>query len=143
MKYTTLSDIETVKTGEKLGEILTGGDVVALSGSLGSGKTWFTKGIGLGLGVDRDEVITSPSFSLVNEYKGRYDLYHMDLYRLDTLADVIAIGIEEYFNENSVVVIEWAERCLELLPLEFIRVNIDILDENKRSIDIVSKYHGI
>jgi len=144
LKYLTKSDIETVNTGKKLGSFLSGGDIVALTGPLGSGKTWFTKGIGLGLGIDPHEVITSPSFALVNEYSGRHTLYHMDLYRLDSISDVISTGIDEYINEDSVVVIEWAERCIEILPHGFIEVNINILGENERSIDIISeKYQGI
>ncbi len=139
MKYITNSDIETVSIGKKLGTLLSEGDVVALSGPLGSGKTWFSKGIGLGLGVDPNEVIVSPSFSLVNEYRGRCVLYHMDLYRLDTVSDVISIGIDEYMNEDSVLVIEWAERCRQMLPEGFIDVNIDILGENERSIEIISE----
>jgi len=139
LKYLTNSDIETVDTGKKLGSLLSGGDIVALSGPLGSGKTWFSKGIGLGLGVDPDEVIVSPSFSLVNEYRGRHLLYHIDLYRLDSLSDIISIGIDEYVNEESVVVIEWAERCREILPDGFIEVNIEILGGNERSIEIISK----
>lgn len=139
MKYLTNSDIETVDTGKKLGALLSGGDVVALSGPLGSGKTWFSKGIGLGLDVDPGEVIVSPSFSLVNEYRGRHILYHLDFYRLDSLSDIISIGIDEYFNEESVVVIEWADRCKEILPDGFIEVNIDILGENERSIEIISE----
>ncbi|MFC1494417.1 tRNA (adenosine(37)-N6)-threonylcarbamoyltransferase complex ATPase subunit type 1 TsaE [Thermodesulfobacteriota bacterium] len=144
MKYLTNSDIETIDIGKKLGALLSGGDIVALSGPLGSGKTWFSKGIGLGLGVDPDEVIVSPSFSLVNEYRGRHVLYHIDLYRLDTISDIISIGIDEYVNEDSIVVIEWAERCKEILPEGYIEVNIDILGENERSIEILSeKYHEI
>ncbi|MFC1839892.1 tRNA (adenosine(37)-N6)-threonylcarbamoyltransferase complex ATPase subunit type 1 TsaE [Thermodesulfobacteriota bacterium] len=144
MKYLTNSDIETIDIGKKLGALLSGGDIVALSGPLGSGKTWFSKGIGLGLGVDPDEVIVSPSFSLVNEYRGSHVLYHIDLYRLDTISDIISIGIDEYVNEDSIVVIEWAERCKEILPEGYIEVNIDILGENERSIEILSeKYHEI
>lgn len=138
MKYLSESDIETIDIGKRLGLILRGGDVVALSGPLGSGKTWFTKGIGLGFGIDPDEVISSPSFSLVNEYEGRCLLYHMDLYRLDSLSDIISIGLDDYFNDQSVVVIEWAERSPEVLPFGYINVMIDILGDNKRSIDISS-----
>ena len=138
MKYLSNSDIETIDIGKKLGGLLSGGDIVALSGPLGSGKTWFSKGVGLGLGVDPDEVIVSPSFSLVNEYRGRHTLYHIDLYRLGTISDIIAIGVDEYLNEESVVVIEWAERCREILPEGYIEVNIRILGENERSIEILS-----
>ncbi len=138
MKYLSNSDIETVDIGKKLGLILSAGDVVALSGTLGSGKTWFTKGIGLGFGVSPDEIITSPSFSLVNEYEGRCLLYHMDLYRLDNLSDIMTVGLDDYFHDQSVVVVEWAERCPGILPRGYINVKIDILGDNKRSIEINS-----
>lgn len=138
MKYLSESDIETIEIGKRLGLTLSGGDVVALSGTLGSGKTWLTKGIGLGFDVDPGEVINSPSFSLVNEYEGRCFLYHMDLYRLDSLSDIISIGLDDYFHDQSVVVIEWAERCPDLLPDGYIEVKIDILGDNKRSIEISS-----
>ena len=138
LKYLSKSDIETIDIGKKLGLILSGGDVVALSGVLGSGKTWITKGIGLGFGISPDEVITSPSFSLVNEYKGRCLLYHMDLYRLDTLSDIMSIGLDDYFHDQSVVVVEWAERCPEILTPGYINVKIEIQGENERLIEINS-----
>ena len=138
MKYLSNSDIETVNIGKRLGLILSGGDVVALSGVLGSGKTWFTKGIGLGVGVDPDEVIVSPSFSIVNEYEGRCLLYHMDLYRLDSYSDIISAGLDDYFNDQSVVVVEWPERCPDMLPSGYINVRIEILGENERSLEINS-----
>ena len=138
MRYLSKSDIETVELGKKLGLMLSDGDVVALSGTLGSGKTWFTKGIGLGFGVDPDEVISSPSFSLVNEYEGRSLMYHIDLYRLNSMNDVMSIGLDDYFNDTDLVVIEWAERCPEILPANFIRVTIEIVGDNERSIDISS-----
>ena len=143
MKYLSNSDIETVNIGKKLGNILSSGDVVALSGILGSGKTWFTKGIGLGFGVDPDEVIVSPSFSLVNEYEGRCLMYHVDLYRLNSLTDIMSIGLDDYFHDQSIVVIEWAERCPEMLPSGYINVRIDILGENERSIEINSDNYVI
>ena len=139
MKYLSNSDIETVDIGKRLGLILSGGDVVALSGALGSGKTWLTKGIGLGLGVDPDEVIVSPSFSIVNEYEGRCPLYHMDLYRLDSYQDIMSTGLDDYFNDQSVVVVEWAERCPDMLPSGYIDVRIEILGENERSLEINSE----
>ena len=85
--YYTSSDEETIKLGRRLGVALKEGDAVALVGELGSGKTCFTKGVGLGLGVPADVIITSPSFSLVNEYEGRYPFFHMDGYRLESLSD--------------------------------------------------------
>jgi tRNA threonylcarbamoyladenosine biosynthesis protein TsaE len=136
LKYLTNSDIETVKLGERLGRRLSGGDMVALMGDLGSGKTWFTKGIALGLEVDPDTVITSPSFSLVNEYRCRHIFYHIDLYRLENLSDVLSIGLEEYLHLGGVVVMEWADRCPEILPEQRLDIKIDIIDDHRRHITI-------
>src|SRR5512136_1620407 len=96
LKIHTHSDKETIGLGLRIGALLSPRDVIALIGPLGSGKTWLTKGIALGLGVDPAMVITSPSFSLVNEYKAGYSLYHMDLYRLERISDILATGLEEY-----------------------------------------------
>ncbi|MFC1533412.1 tRNA (adenosine(37)-N6)-threonylcarbamoyltransferase complex ATPase subunit type 1 TsaE [Thermodesulfobacteriota bacterium] len=115
--------------------------MIALIGELGSGKTWFTKGLALGLGVGSDTVITSPSFALVNEYKGRCLFYHMDLYRLDSLSDLLYTGLEEYFFFNgSVAVVEWANRWPEILPEWSIEVKFDIIDDHKRSIIIYGRH---
>jgi tRNA threonylcarbamoyladenosine biosynthesis protein TsaE len=103
---------ETFDLGEKFGESLTGGEVLLLSGGLGAGKTLFTKGIMHGLNYDVDEV-TSPSFTLVNLYKTeKFDVYHIDLWRLEEAADAgFAVGLDEILeDETAVVVIEWAER---------------------------------
>lgn len=110
------SDLETMNLGRKLGEVLTNGDVIALSGELGSGKTCFTKGISLGLGISEETVITSPSFSLVNVYEGRCIFYHMDIYRLESLSDFLSAGLDEYFYQDAVVALEWADRWPEILP---------------------------
>ena len=139
MKYLSKSVNETINIGKRLGLILSGGDVVALSGTLGSGKTWITKGIGLGFGVSPEDVISSPSFSLVNEYEGRCLLYHMDLYRLDSLYDIMSVGLDDCFHDQSVVVVEWAERCPEILPSGCINVKIEIVGDNERSIVMSSE----
>ena len=136
MKYLAKSYKETINIGKRLGSILSAGDVVALIGNLGCGKTCFTKGIALGLDVDPSEVITSPSFAIVNEYNGRCHLYHMDLYRLENLSDILSIGLEEYFHDESVVVVEWADRCPEIIPQKTIKVNFEILEGDNRSISI-------
>ena len=134
LKYLTNSDNETIRLGYRLGSLLVDGDVIALMGGLGSGKTWFTKGIGLGLGLERNTVITSPSFAIVNEYQGRRILYHMDLYRLHSLSDFFSTGLEEYFYIDGVVVIEWADRWPEVLPARRIEVRFAIIDERRRNI---------
>ena len=120
--------------GRRLASVLTKGDVVGLAGELGSGKTWFAKGLALGLGVSSSMVVTSPSFTLVNEYEGEYPFYHMDLYRLDRLADVESIGLEEYLNDESIVAIEWADRWPEILPEGTVTVKLVIMDDHQREI---------
>ena len=141
IKYISESDRETIGLGRRLGGCLIQGDVVALKGKLGSGKTWFTKGMAVGVGVDKDVVITSPSFALVNEYQGRDIFYHMDLYRLENLSDIYSIGLEEYLHEDAIVAIEWADKWPEIIPDYRIEVEISIIDDQRRTITI-SGYHS-
>jgi len=98
MRYRTESPEETVLLGRNLGQILQPGDLVILAGELGCGKTWFTKGIALGLGVPAHEVVTSPSFALMNEYEGQSTLFHMDVYRLENVQDFLDTGLDECFD---------------------------------------------
>jgi tRNA threonylcarbamoyladenosine biosynthesis protein TsaE len=130
----TEADEETLELGFLLGTLLQEGDVVALAGELGSGKTWFTKGIARGLGVSPNTVVTSPSFALVNEYPGRVTLYHMDIYRLETLAELLSAGIEEYLHSGGVAVLEWADRWPEILPEDALTVELSIVDDRSRRI---------
>ena len=109
--FTSNSPEETFNLGHKLGSRLQGGEILLLSGALGAGKTIFVKGICAGIGVDEEDV-TSPSFTLVNPYRGRLQLYHLDLYRLDEGASAAhAVDLDDLLaDETSVIVIEWAER---------------------------------
>lgn len=136
----TSSGEETISLGLRLGKLLNDGDILALAGDLGSGKTWFTKGVALGLEISSDTVITSPSFSLMNEYQGRHTLFHMDVYRLENVADFLDAGLDEYLYENGITVMEWADRWPELLPERSIKVQLMILDEYSREITL-SGYH--
>jgi len=136
----TRSDRETIDLGRRIGALLYPGDVIALTGPLGSGKTWLTKGIALGLGVDPAMVITSPSFSLVNEYNAGYPLYHMDLYRLERISDILATGLEEYLYNDGVAVVEWADRLPEILPEWSITLSFSILDDQDREITIGGRH---
>ncbi len=120
---------ETEKFGIKLGKLLGPGDVVCLNGDLGAGKTTLTKSIGLGLGVE--DYITSPTFSLINEYDGIYPLYHFDVYRLENTEELFDLGFDEYFYGRGVSIIEWADRIESFLPEE--RIVLDI--ENTEHID--------
>ncbi|MDH3492757.1 MAG: tRNA (adenosine(37)-N6)-threonylcarbamoyltransferase complex ATPase subunit type 1 TsaE [Acidobacteriota bacterium] len=109
--FLSRSPEETFRFAEKMGAQLTGGEIILFEGSLGAGKTLFTKGLASGLGFDPDEV-TSPSFALVNLYEARLDVHHIDLWRLDSGSDpAFAVGLEEILeNEKAVAVIEWSER---------------------------------
>jgi tRNA threonylcarbamoyladenosine biosynthesis protein TsaE len=135
-RHYTLSADETIRLGERLGRLLTTGDVVALVGDLGSGKTWFTKGLALGMGVPSETVVTSPTFALVNEYEGRLNLFHMDAYRLDSVAGFVDAGLDEYFYEEGVVALEWADRWPELLPNWTVLVEIALIDDHSREITL-------
>ena len=134
MKKYIISDSPeaTQRLGESLAKLLEPGDNVILNGTLGSGKTLFTKGIARGLGVEKPEYVNSPSFVLVKEYKGRINLYHFDLYRLDNLEDIEYIGVKEYLNGDGIAVIEWAQRMKGLLSEEHLSVHIDITGQSER-----------
>jgi len=132
--FRTSSPKETIRLGQALGERLQEGDVVALVGDLGSGKTWFVKGLALGLGVGPDEVVTSPSFSLMNAYQGRCTLFHIDVYRLETVSDFLDAGLDDYLHGDGVAVMEWADRWPEVLPERHWEVRIAILDEHSREV---------
>lgn len=132
----THSAEKTIELGRELAKRLSMGDVVALYGDLGSGKTTFTKGIGEGLGVEDPRHINSPSFVLIKEYKGMLPLYHLDLYRLDNLEDIENIAIDEYLYGDGITVIEWAEKIKGLLPDKHIAVTFKIKGETERDIDI-------
>jgi len=128
------SAAETFEFGRQLAEKLQAGDVLALTGELGSGKTCLVKGIAAGLGVTQE--VTSPTFTIIHEYRGgRLPLVHVDLYRLDKLSEAVNIGIEDYLNGPGVTVIEWAERIESLLPANTPHVRLSIVDENTRNIE--------
>lgn len=133
---------ETFDSGEKLGETLTGGEMILLSGGLGAGKTLFTKGVLSALGYDVDEV-TSPSFTLVNLYKTeRFDVYHIDFWRLDESSDVaFAVGLNEILeDETAVVIIEWSERLKNFrFPEKTIRISIEGDGDETRKLKIKSE----
>ncbi len=132
----TNSAKETILAGENLAKKLKPGDVIALSGNLGSGKTTFTKGIGKGLGVKDSKRINSPTFVLIKEYSGKIPLYHLDLYRLEGLREIENIAIEEYVYGNGVTVIEWAEKIKCILPEKRISVKFKVKGADKREIEI-------
>jgi tRNA threonylcarbamoyladenosine biosynthesis protein TsaE len=126
---------ETLRLGAFLGKYLTNGSVIALSGELGSGKTCLTQGIARGLQVPEDLYVTSPGYTLINEYPGRLRLFHADLYRIGNVVELDEIGLDEIMGCDGITVIEWAEKMIELLPKERLFISISIVDHQTRRFD--------
>lgn len=126
----TKSREETIKFAEEYGKTMRGGDVLLLDGEMGAGKTVFTKGIALALGINAE--ITSPTYAYLNDYDGK--LYHYDCYRLSSGEDAEALGLTEYFYGNGVCVVEWSENIADVLPDNCKRVKIEKIDLNTRKI---------
>lgn len=139
MVIETKSASETVQIGKKIGSRLLSGDVVALVGELGAGKTQFIKGLAAGAGVGKPTYISSPSFTLINEYVGRIPFYHIDLFRLRTEKEAEELGLEEYFQGRGITAIEWADKILSLLPKEILWIHIHYTGKNSRSLKILGK----
>jgi tRNA threonylcarbamoyladenosine biosynthesis protein TsaE len=135
--FKTYNMAQTELLGEKLGGLLKPGDIVALTGDLGAGKTAFTRGVGRGLGINDD--ITSPTFTIINVYDGSKPLAHMDAYRLKGPEEMANIGFDDFLS-GYVVVIEWAERIIPLLPEEILWIEIKTIDEKTR--EILLKYES-
>jgi tRNA threonylcarbamoyladenosine biosynthesis protein TsaE len=134
----TSSPEQTWRVGEMLGARLRPGDTVCLYGELGAGKTSFSYGIALGLEV-KEQYITSPTFTFVNEYQGRVPFYHIDLYRLKDAGELEGIGFEEYIDSDGVTVIEWAERAENDLPEECLSVYLNYVNENSREVGFLAE----
>ena len=122
MKFESFSAEETYALGKKLGEEAKSGAVYCLSGDLGVGKTVFTKGFAVGLGVT--DTVNSPTFTIVQEYKGRLPFYHFDVYRIEEPEEMEEIGYEDYFYGDGACMIEWAELIEELIPADAVKVRI-------------------
>jgi tRNA threonylcarbamoyladenosine biosynthesis protein TsaE len=135
----TKNSKETIDVGKRIGKLFQAGDVVALMGELGSGKTTFTQGLTRGLGVGEKDYVSSPSFTLIKEYKGRLPVYHIDLYRLNDIREVYDLGYEEYFYGKGVTIIEWGGKIKKLLPKETLIINLEIIGENKRRIELQAR----
>ena len=128
-KITTNSEIETIEFAQNIESEKFENMVICLDGELGSGKTIFTKGFANALGIN--ESITSPTYTIIKEYlTGEMPLFHMDVYRLD--GEYEGVGIEDYFSQNGVVIIEWAKTIMPIIPDERLEIKFKIIDENKR-----------
>ncbi len=126
---------ETHNIGIKLGELAQPGDIFLLSGNLGAGKTSLTQGIACGVGSS--EYALSPTFVLMREIKGRLPVYHLDLYRLDDIAEISDLGLDDYLYGHGICVIEWAEKGLSVLPTEHLLIKIDYLNDTDRSFEFI------
>ncbi len=120
----------THRIGRVIGESVSAGQIVLLTGGLGAGKTTLTQGILWGLGAD--EYARSPTFVLVNEYAARLPVYHMDLYRIDTPGDIDSLGLEDYLYGDGLCVVEWADRARDSFPPDHLHIAIDTLSETRR-----------
>jgi len=121
---------QTQRLGVRIGELALPGDIFLLVGGLGTGKTCLTQGIAWGLGIK--EYAASPSFVIVRELYGRLPLYHIDLYRLDHIEEIIELGLDDYLYGNGVCVVEWAEKGLSVLPTEHLLIQISYLSDTER-----------
>ena len=135
MLTVTNSAAETRALGEKLASRLKAGDVVALEGELGAGKSELARGIARGLGVT--ETVTSPSFTILNVYEsGRCPLYHFDWYRLESEEELYELGMDEYLGGDGIAVVEWAERCPEAVPENVLRIRLEVTGGESRRITV-------
>lgn len=135
IRIITHSPEETIKTAEKLGAFIKAGDMIAYKGGLGAGKTTFTRGIAVGMGLGDN--VTSPTFALVNEYRGEnITLYHFDMYRIESEEDLESTGFYDYPFEENAAAIEWSENIAQFLPKDTIYITINSLGEQEREIII-------
>ena len=137
MRVVTSSPEETIKFAESVGKKLKGGDVIAYVGGLGVGKTTFTRGLSIGLGIG--DMVTSPTFALVNEYRSDSSgimLCHFDMYRITNSLDLETTGFYDYMNDRNILAVEWGENISDALPENTIYIKFTRLSENKREIEI-------
>ena len=146
MVIQTKSASETIRIGRSIGGRLLPGDVVALVGELGAGKTQFIKGLAAGAGIGNPTYISSPSFTLINEYPGKVTFYHIDLFRLGKEEEAEELGLEDYFQGEGITAIEWADKIPSLLPKELLLIRIAYTGRNTRCLEISGKgdrYHKL
>jgi tRNA threonylcarbamoyladenosine biosynthesis protein TsaE len=135
--HTLESPAQMARFGVRVGELLSGGELLALDGPLGAGKTAFVGGLARGLGVDAGEPVISPTFVLLREYAGRLRLYHMDLYRLQSLDDLETLGFDELCaDRGGVLAIEWAARIPDVVDRATYRLTFEHADEQSRRVTV-------
>lgn len=140
LEYQTSSITETQRIGEKIGNLLKPGDVVRLEGDLGAGKTTIAQGICCGLGVK--EPVTSPTFAIMHHYDGKYPIYHIDAYRIDSELELQELGLEEFLDGEGVSLVEWAEKIITIMPRVYLLVQIENLENDPQARVITIKGEG-
>jgi tRNA threonylcarbamoyladenosine biosynthesis protein TsaE len=138
LQITSRSVAETRKLGQMLGAQINAPIRIALTGDLGSGKTALVQGLAKGLGVSEQYYITSPTFTLVNEYPGRHPLFHVDLYRIEHLSELGEIDLEEILESDAVIAVEWAEKLPRDMLCDHLQLQFKLIDDDTRRIDIVA-----
>ncbi len=137
LNFITNSPEETIEVGRKIGSQLKGGEIIAITGPLGSGKTHLIKGIATGAGAQDGRSINSPTFVIVNEYVGRLDIYHIDAYRLNSIAEFEMLGFDDFCYPQSVVLIEWADKIESALgDTDYMRIDLEHSGQSSRTIHI-------
>ena len=138
-EWITKSPEETTALGKKIAKFLKPGNVAALSGNLGSGKTTFLKGLTTGLGLKNADAVTSPTFSLMHIYDSKPQVYHFDLYRLESEKEVLDIGFEEFVSDpEAITCVEWAEKIPGVMPKDALKIQFEVINKNQRKIIIFS-----
>ena len=141
IKITTRSIGETRDLSQKIGNLIKQPLIIALIGDLGCGKTAFVQGLAKGLEVPDGYYITSPTFTLINEYPGRHPLMHVDLYRLENIDDLEDIGLDEMLYGQAVIAIEWADKLSDNLPAKHLLVTMEIIDDEGRKLTLDATGH--
>jgi tRNA threonylcarbamoyladenosine biosynthesis protein TsaE len=139
LELQTRSSEETKELGRKLGELAKPGDWIGLTGELGAGKTCLVQGLALGAGVDPCVPVTSPTFVILQTYPGRLPVHHLDLYRVGSLEELFEIGYTDLIHGDGIAVVEWYEQVAECAPDQGLIATLEIIDEDKRSLEISGK----
>ena len=144
LEITSQSPEQTIEIGGRIGRKLKGGEVIAICGLLGSGKTHLIKGIAAGAGAKESTKVNSPTFVIINEYSGRFDIFHIDAYRLNSIAEFEMLGFDELCYSQSVVLIEWADKIESALQaVDYIRIELEHVGETQRLIHIKNLPHTL
>lgn len=138
-EFISTSAKHTEAIGRVVGEHLSGGAVLALVGTLGAGKTLFTRGVAMGNRLPDGCYVSSPTFALVNEYPGTLNLFHLDAYRLSGALELDSLGFEEMCGSGGAVLVEWADRVEECIPADHLLIEFDVIDEHARRIKFIGR----